>query len=806
MNNFESGKMASWNDHHPILSTILSITPSVVIMCGAKRLWWENPSEWWKFKNASIVAIFAGMILIPLMSSRLRRKYALFRAIVIWVAIALIAYTLLSAVWGGNFRSGWEKVEFSNFRDRLSSVFTAIGGIGAVGYLVIKYREQAGAERELNRLVVREADDKLMQAVQQLSSKSVQARLAGVYALSEIADVYGSEKYVTDYNKRVVDVLCGYLRTKRPRSDGPVESVVVSVLNDHLSEQSTAYDGSITMSPGPWSDYSIDLRGSKFREPFRLHDAIISDLKLQHSTFIDQVELSGIVFSEGVNFDSVQFRDLVVFQGVKFNAETKFQSTVFEKDVTFETGQAGGQNIFNFVDFEGVEFKGRTIFQDVVFDKVTRFKSDSRGFPTTFADLTFSCATLKSITAFSGVKFSGDTVFDRTCFEGRTSFGCEHDDKPTTFANIAFRGVSFKSSTAFKQTLFTGSVEFSSVNFGSDSSLDRIELQNVSFNKPAVFKATVFDGVTTFKNAEFWDVTEFSSVHFKGSLHIGSDREKLTKFNVSKFHNVTFDKEVTFNAVYFEGEVEFKKGIFEDVVNFGRRRIRSSATAEASWRPNGNSAPQVTIFKDGACFQEIDFKGAAYFKGVQFHGSTDFFEVEFEKDADFSSYSKLSKTIFSEVHFIDTTFRSESSFRYATMRDAYFMGVNFSVANFNNCSIERVSLSRSILRDTSFSRLFIKGARLGDIAFFSGTKCDGVADFSYAKFEIEADFSSCTFSEVALFRGAIFNAQYDGGNPFVFGSGIEITSNGIPRGARWVNFSDLGLGGPGKPRQIHSSE
>ena len=207
MNNFESGKIFSWNDSHPSFSTILSITPSVVIIFWAKHLWWANPAEWWKFKNAAIVAIFAGMILVPLMNSRLKRNYALFRAIVIWVAIALIAYTLLSAVWGGNFRAGWEDVEFSNFRDRLSSVFTAIGGIGAVGYLVIKYRQQAGSERELSRLIVREADDKLMQAVQQLSSHSAQARLAGVYALSEIADVYGSEEYVTDYNKRVVDVL-----------------------------------------------------------------------------------------------------------------------------------------------------------------------------------------------------------------------------------------------------------------------------------------------------------------------------------------------------------------------------------------------------------------------------------------------------------------------------------------------------------------------------------------------------------------------------------------------------------------------
>lgn len=799
VNNFESGKIFSWNDSYPTFSTILSITPSVVIICWAKHLWWANPAEWWKFKNAAIVATFAGMILIPLMNSRLKRNYALFRAIVIWVAIALIAYTLLSAVWGGNFRAGWEDVEFSNFRDRLSSVFTAIGGIGAVGYLVIKYRQQAGSERELSRLIVREADDKLMQAVQQLSSHSAQARLAGVYALSEIADVYGSEEYVTDYNKRVADILCGYLRTKRPKDDGPVESAVVSVLNDHLSEQSIAYDGSTYMSPGPWSEYSIDLRGSKFREPFRLRNAVISDLKVQHSKFVDQVELHDVVFSEGVDFDSVQFRDLVVFRGVNFCGETKFQDSIFEKDVTFEAIQAGTRTVFAFVDFEGVNFKGRTLFEDVVFDKATRFKSNGRGVPTTFSDVTFRCAALKSTTAFISVKFSGETEFNRTCFEGPTSFDVDETCSPVAFMDVTFRDVAFKSFTTFKNTLFAGSVEFNSVKFGKDSSFHRIELQNVAFNKSVVFKETVFNGVTTFRNAEFQDVTEFSSVHFKGSLYVGSYQDKTTKFNTSKFHDVTFDRDATFSGVYFEGEVEFNEGRFEDSVNFGCNRIQSSAIIEVS-RQLKNSESQVTIFKDRTLFREIDFRGIAYFNGVQFRGDTEFCDVEFEKDADFSSYLNVDGTIFSKVRFVDTSFRSESSFRYATMRDAHFMGVEFSVANFNNCSIERASFYRSILRSTSFSRLFMKGARLGDITFFSGTECAGVADFSYAKFEIEADFSGGTFSKVALFRGSIFNAQYDGDNPFVFGLGIQVTSRGIPKGARWMNFSDLGLGGRGKSK------
>ena len=102
-----------------------------------------------------------------------------------------------------------------------------------------------------------EADEKLVRAVQQLGDPSPQVRIAGVYALVDVADTYEGP-----YHQRVVDILCGYLRTDRllkdangntqyftnkggtpdhnnPISaDGAVEPTILSVLASHLKTTS----------------------------------------------------------------------------------------------------------------------------------------------------------------------------------------------------------------------------------------------------------------------------------------------------------------------------------------------------------------------------------------------------------------------------------------------------------------------------------------------------------------------------------------------------------------------------------------
>lgn len=99
----------------------------------------------------------------------------------------------------------------------VKTALTLVGGVGAVAYLVIKYQERQQAKRneerarreetrEENRLI----NTKMQDAVNQLGSDKVSTRIAGVYALTDIADTYRGR-----YRQRVVDILCGYLRSDR---------------------------------------------------------------------------------------------------------------------------------------------------------------------------------------------------------------------------------------------------------------------------------------------------------------------------------------------------------------------------------------------------------------------------------------------------------------------------------------------------------------------------------------------------------------------------------------------------------------
>ena len=134
-----------------------------------------------------------------------RHNNALLCAIVVWVFLAVATYTILNWMWGNQgISSGWSlRQDNSTQLERIKTSLTIIGGIGAIGYLVIKFRERSALERG-------EADEKLVRAVQQLGDASPQVRIAGVYALADVADTYEGP-----YHQRVVDILCGYLRTDR---------------------------------------------------------------------------------------------------------------------------------------------------------------------------------------------------------------------------------------------------------------------------------------------------------------------------------------------------------------------------------------------------------------------------------------------------------------------------------------------------------------------------------------------------------------------------------------------------------------
>ena len=246
--------------------------------------------------------------------------WPLFGVILVWVVLALVVFTVLGWLWGEGPLWSWQRW-LTNWRgagvgadslDLVKVSLTTIGGIGGTGYLVIKYRERASAERA-------DAEQRLLSGVQQLGSGSPQVRIAGVYSLADAADTYRGE-----YRQRVVSILCGYLRTQRGEwrtivneqdgpeqsseekvyvsHDGAVESTVLEVLVRHLRKrcEKTNHRGAVTQlveDDQLWCDCTIDL-----------HDAVLTEI----------ADFRGATFTNNANFERATFKDHANFGRATF--------------------------------------------------------------------------------------------------------------------------------------------------------------------------------------------------------------------------------------------------------------------------------------------------------------------------------------------------------------------------------------------------------------------------------------------------------------------------------------------------------
>lgn len=283
---------------------------------------------------------------------------------------------------------------------------TIVGGIGAVTYLVIKYRERASLERG-------EADAKLAAAVTQLGSESPQVRIAGVYALANVADTYGG-----DYNQRVVDILCGYLRTDRllkdkdgntryaldengipnphkPLSaDGPVESTILKVLADHLKSSDPQDDREpASTTPTPWSHCTLDFYNAKLTETLHFDSVQLWTINLAGTEFYGPVD-----FSKSTIENALQAEDMRAFNHFSF-AQGTFLDDAYFLQAMFD----------DVADFHGADFRKAARFRN------TEMRA-SFFYDTTFGLADFNQSRFKSTTVFSGCSSSKRIIFTQATF------------------------------------------------------------------------------------------------------------------------------------------------------------------------------------------------------------------------------------------------------------------------------------------------------------------------------------------------------------------------------------------------------
>ena len=271
-------------------------------------------------------------------------RRSLFGAIAIWAFIAIGAF-LLAMCWLGRVPPWQLKLDPETQAESIVKIaLTLVGGVGAVAYLVIKYQERQQAGRAEKREKDRIVDTKVQDAINQLGSDKASTRIAGVYALTDIADTYRG-----GYRQRVVDILCGYLRSDRetyplgedgkpatglPRSgdaDKAVESTILSMFVAHLKKGPRDENGDVTLrqqvrNDQLWCDCSFDLHGATFHE---------------------DVRLIGTTFEHGLNFQGTKFERGANFSGAHFTGGASFSGAHF----------TGGAN-FNVADLDGANFSG----------------------------------------------------------------------------------------------------------------------------------------------------------------------------------------------------------------------------------------------------------------------------------------------------------------------------------------------------------------------------------------------------------------------------------------------------------------
>lgn len=326
----------------------------------------------------------------------------LFAAIAIWAVLGIGAF-LLAMWWLGRVPFWQLKLDpKENAEGIVKIALTLVGGVGAVAYLVIKYQERQQAGRAEKREKDRLVDTKVQDAINQLGSDKASTRIAGVYALTDIAD-----RYKGQYRQRVVDILCGYLRSDRSSyapdrsrqpvwdasghfvesvaSDEAVESTILSVMRDRLRKERKDETGETIVRQTVdddqlWCACTFDLHEATFHEAVDLTD----------STFECVPCFRGTKFERRANFGGAHFAGYADFRGAHFAGYADFGGAHFAGgavfvDATFACGAYfGGAHFACGAYFGGAEFRASAAFlgiqgQPSLGFKECKFNEISRG-------------------------------------------------------------------------------------------------------------------------------------------------------------------------------------------------------------------------------------------------------------------------------------------------------------------------------------------------------------------------------------------------------------------------------------------
>ncbi|WP_327586988.1 pentapeptide repeat-containing protein [Nonomuraea sp. NBC_00507] len=313
-------------------------------------------------------------------------------------------------------------------RGRALAVATGLAALLAVYYTA----RNADTARRTFQLGERGHDtDRYGKAAEQLGHDKAPVRLAGLYALEQLAQNNPSLR------QRIVDLISAYLRMpyspprdddqndawsavpraalggrrdetggRDPHEERQVRLTAQRVLSAHLrrppSEKRRRWQPDPPLPNDFWPGIRIDLSG-----------ALLIDLDLRECQ-IHAARFNHVVFAGDTHFDQAIFAGDADFSGAAFAGEAGFRSTTFTDDAEFD-----GSTFVGDADFSGAKFTDTVGFHGVTFTRT--------------AD-------------FGGASFASGVWFNRAVFTGDAKFGgasCDEekiDCDGATFAGSAWFG------------------------------------------------------------------------------------------------------------------------------------------------------------------------------------------------------------------------------------------------------------------------------------------------------------------------------------------------------------------------------
>ena len=475
--------------------------------------------------------------------------WPLFGVILVWVVLALVVFTVLGWLWGEgplwsdrwltNWRGAGAK---ANPLDVVKVSLTTIGGIGGTGYLVIKYRERASAERAERDAEQDRAEQRLLSGAQQLGSGSPQVRIAGVYSLASVADTYRGE-----YRQRVVSILCGYLRTQRGEwrtivneqdgpeqsseekvyvsHDGAVESTVLEVLVRHLRKHCEAVT-QLVEDDQLWCDCTIDL-----------HDAVLTEIAdFRGATFTNNADFRGATFNRYADFERATFNRYAYFRGATFNRYADFERATFTNNADF-----GGATFTNNANFGDATFTNNADFRGATFTNNANFRG----------------ATFNRYANFRGATFTNNAYFRGATFNRYADFG------DATFTNDAyFGGATFTNNANFRGATFTNDAYFGGATFTNDADFGGATFTNANFQDATFNRYADFRGATFNRYADFRGATFTNDAYFGGATFTNNANFRGATFTNANFRGATFTNNVDFGGATFTNNANFQDATF----------------------------------------------------------------------------------------------------------------------------------------------------------------------------------------------------------------------------------------------------